>query len=334
VKKKIRDLVDFIIDQRNIIYPCVLVIAVAVTVIIALTLNNKDQNVIEQESFEVVASTEEISVEPVEEVDTSLVLTDDARLKDLFNAYYEAYAQGDVEKIRGMCNYLLDTEAMVIAEMSKYIISYPAIEVYVKPGPLKDSYLAYVYFSMMFDGYPDQAMPGLEIFYVCTDETTGQLFINNMGFGIDGYCCEVADQIKEKEPNKEINYAGIAIKGLLFHFKSCHASVSVDGKDYEFDNVWIAPTMKGRFYGGGMNMAPAQDRNSDKLSLVIYRSKSTLKALMQFPSIFKGEHVKNTDMVTILTGNKIKVKFSRPCAAQIDGETVLNVSEYEAELLI
>ena len=26
-------------------------------------------------------------------------------------------------------------------------------------------------------------------------------FINNMGFGIDGYCCEVADQIKEKTPN-------------------------------------------------------------------------------------------------------------------------------------
>lgn len=159
-----------------------------------------------------------------------------------------------------------------------------------------------------------------------------RLFINNMGFGIDGYCCEVADQIKAKTPNKEINYAGIAIKGLLFHFKSCHASVTVDGKDYEFDNVWIAPTMKGRFYGGGMNMAPAQDRNSDKLSVVIYRSKSTLKALMAFPSIFKGEHVKNTDMVTVITGNKVKVKFSRPCAAQIDGETVLNVTEYEAEL--
>ncbi|MCR5292055.1 MAG: diacylglycerol kinase family protein [Eubacterium sp.] len=159
-----------------------------------------------------------------------------------------------------------------------------------------------------------------------------QKFINNMGFGIDGYCCEVADQIKEKEPKKEIDYSGIAIKGLLFHFKPCHAVITVDGKKYEFDDVWIAPTMKGRYYGGGMNMAPAQERLSDKLSVVVYHTGSKLKALMNFPAIFKGKHVSKTKMVSIFTGNEISVKFSRPCAAQIDGETVLNVTEYRAKL--
>ena len=159
-----------------------------------------------------------------------------------------------------------------------------------------------------------------------------QLFINNMGFGIDGYCCEVADQIKEKNPQEKINYSGIAIKGLLFHFKPCHAEITVDGTKHEFDNVWIAPTMKGKFYGGGMMMAPDQDRFSDKLTVVVYHCKSKLKALMAFPSIFKGAHVAKTDLVQIFTGNEIKVKFSRPCAAQIDGETVLNVTEYTAVL--
>ena len=37
-------------------------------------------------------------------------------------------------------------------------------------------------------------------------------FINNMGFGIDGYCCETADKIKAETPNKKINYTAIAIK--------------------------------------------------------------------------------------------------------------------------
>ena len=55
-------------------------------------------------------------------------------------------------------------------------------------------------------------------------------FIDNMSFGIDGYCCEEADRIKAKNPNKKINYAGIAVKGLLFHFKPCHAWIEVDGK--------------------------------------------------------------------------------------------------------
>ena len=157
-------------------------------------------------------------------------------------------------------------------------------------------------------------------------------FINNMGFGIDGYCCEVADQIKEKEPQKKIDYTGIAIKGLLFHFKPCHAEITVDGVKHEFDNVWIAPTMKGRYYGGGMEMAPSQDRSSDILTVVVYHCRSKLKALISFPSIFKGEHVTKTDIVQVFTGNEIEVRFSRPCAAQIDGETVLDVSEYKAVL--
>jgi diacylglycerol kinase family enzyme len=153
-----------------------------------------------------------------------------------------------------------------------------------------------------------------------------------MGFGIDGYCCEVADQIKEKEPQKKIDYTGIAIKGLLFHFKPCHAEITVDGVKHEFDNVWIAPTMKGRYYGGGMEMAPSQVRSSDILTVVVYHCRSKLKALISFPSIFKGEHVKKTDIVQVFTGNEIEVRFSRPCAAQIDGETVLDVSEYKAVL--
>ena len=157
-------------------------------------------------------------------------------------------------------------------------------------------------------------------------------FINNMGFGIDGYCCETADKIKEKTPNKKIDYTGISIKGLLFYFKPCHATIEVDGNTYEFDNVWLAPTMKGRYYGGGMKVAPDQDRFSDTLTVVIYMTRSKLKALMAFPSIFEGKHIEKTDIVKVFTGRKIHVKFSRPCAAQIDGDTVLNVTEYWAEI--
>ena len=173
----------------------------------------------------------------------------------------------------------------------------------------------------------NQYLSGLPTVYVNGLE---KLFVNNMGFGIDGYCCEVADQIKAKNPQEKIDYSGIAVKGLLFHFKPCRAEITVDGVKHEFKHVWIAPTMKGRYYGGGMMMAPAQDRSSGKLTVVVYHCRSKLKALMSFPSIFKGEHVGKKKMVSVLTGNEVSVRFSRPCAAQIDGETVLNVTEYRA----
>ncbi|MBR4237300.1 diacylglycerol kinase family protein [bacterium] len=156
-------------------------------------------------------------------------------------------------------------------------------------------------------------------------------FINGIGYGIDGYCCEAADKIKEKKPNAKINYTSIAIKGLLFYYKPTHAKITVDGEVFEYDNVWLAPSMKGKFYGGGMMIAPMQDRKNKTLSVVIYKCKSKIKTLMVFPSIFKGEHVKKEDMVKIHTGTDILVEYTKPCALQIDGDTVLNVSSYRVK---
>ncbi len=89
--------------------------------------------------------------------------------------------------------------------------------------------------------------------------------------------------------------------------------------------------MKGRYYGGGMNVTPDQDRlNSDNLSVCIFHGKSRIHTLMVFPKIFKGEHVNHSKNVDILTGKEITVAFNEPCALQIDGETVLGVSSYTA----
>lgn len=154
-------------------------------------------------------------------------------------------------------------------------------------------------------------------------------FLNNVGFGIDGYCCEVGDKLRQTT-DKPINYAGIAIKGLLFHFKPRNAVITVDGKTYEFKKVWLAPTMNGRYYGGGMMVAPNQDRSNPEgtVSVSLMYGSGKLKTLMVFPSIFKGEHVKHTEMCKVLTGREITVKFDQPTALQIDGETILGVTEY------
>ena len=158
-------------------------------------------------------------------------------------------------------------------------------------------------------------------------------FINGIGYGIDGYCCEVADKQRVEKPTKPINYSSIAIKGLLFHYKKRKATIKIDGETYEYKNVWLAPTMKGRYYGGGMIIAPAQDRlNSETLSVVVYKTRSKIRALMIFPSIFKGTHIKKKKVVNIMTGKDIEVEFNIPCALQIDGETVLNVKSYKVTL--
>ncbi len=163
-----------------------------------------------------------------------------------------------------------------------------------------------------------------------TVKGTTHKFLNGIGYGIHGYCCEVGDEIK-RTSDKPVNYTSIAIKGLLFHYKPTRAVVKVDGVERTFEKVWLAPSMNGKCYGGGMMIAPAQDRLSEEaaLTLVVLHGTSKLKTLMVFPSIFKGEHVKHTGAFEFLTGKELEVSFDRPVALQIDGETVLDVTEYK-----
>ncbi len=154
-------------------------------------------------------------------------------------------------------------------------------------------------------------------------------FINGIGYGIDGYCCEIADRIKAKS-SKPINYTAIALKGLLYDFKPVTARVCVDGKEKVYENVWLAPTMNGRYYGGGMMIAPRQARLNKEgtLTTVVVSSKSRLKLLLAFPLIFKGGHAERKDIAQMYTGREVHVEFDRPTALQIDGETVTGVTEY------
>lgn len=151
-------------------------------------------------------------------------------------------------------------------------------------------------------------------------------FINGIGYGIDGMCCEVADQMAAK--GKKANYALLSIKLLIHGYKCPNAVVTVDGKKHNFKKVWLASGMHGRYYGGGMQVAPSQDRLGDKLTSCIIHDSGKLKTLIVFPSLFKGEHIKHEKIVTLFTGKEITVEFDIPTALQIDGETVLGVTSY------
>jgi diacylglycerol kinase family enzyme len=156
-------------------------------------------------------------------------------------------------------------------------------------------------------------------------------FVNNVGYGIDGYACEKGDEIRANT-NKPINYTTIAIKGLLYDFTPRNATVTIDGVTKEYKKVWLAPAMNGRYFGGGMKIAPEQDRldPEGKLSFAIAHDLSRARIIPIFPEIFKGTHVRHTKYIELVKCDEVTVKFDSPCALQIDGETILGVTEYTA----
>ncbi len=155
-------------------------------------------------------------------------------------------------------------------------------------------------------------------------------FINGIGYGIDGECCKKADELKAKG-KKNLNYGKITI-GLLFKgYVAPVAKVKVDGKEeLTFKKTYISAAMNGKYYGGGMMVAPSQERGSNLLTSVVIHGKGKLGTLMIFPSIFKGTHIKKEKNVSVIQGKVIEVSFSRPTALQIDGDVVPDVTSYKA----
>lgn len=152
--------------------------------------------------------------------------------------------------------------------------------------------------------------------------------INGAGLGVDGAVCRGVEEYKTKHPNKKANYTLIALKELGLKYKRPNAVIEVDGVRYEYSDVWAMSTMKGKYYGGGKMIAPAQDRNSGKVTVMAMHGGSRLKTLAVFTQVPKGKHVKHTEMIDIIEGYSVHVKFDAPCDMQIDGEVIEGVTEY------
>lgn len=179
IKDRLDDIKDWISDHAKIVMPLILVVCVLFTVLIAVNANKKaaaEEEAQMAESTE-VADTMAASAEDAETV-PELPLEENAypAVNELMSSYYAALAEGNLDTVSSINAFVDDTEKIRIQEMSKYIDSYPQLDVYTKAGPVEDSYLVYVYSKVKFTEY-DEMVPGMQAFYVCTDEN-GNCYIN------------------------------------------------------------------------------------------------------------------------------------------------------------
>lgn len=175
LKDKIENIKEWISEHTKIVMPVVLLICVLITAFVAVNANKKAAREVEAQATEVAAET--AGVDGTEAI-PQLELEENAYpvVNTLMNDYYAALADGDIEAVVSMNAFVDDTEKIRIQEMSKYIDSYPEMDVYTKKGPVENSYLAYVYSKVKFTEY-DELVPGMKAYYVCTDES-GNCYIN------------------------------------------------------------------------------------------------------------------------------------------------------------
>lgn len=177
IKAKLEIFRNWFFRYSKIIMPAVLVLCVAGTVAVAISANKRKM------AEESVETTEEVNVELADNLLAvpEVPLQQDAvpEINELFNTYYTAMVEGDTDTMSRLVDHLDATESLKAQETSKYIESYPTLEVYTKVGPKEGTYVVYVYNEVKFKDY-EKPVPGMRVYYVCTNEN-GEFYINEDG---------------------------------------------------------------------------------------------------------------------------------------------------------
>lgn len=99
-------------------------------------------------------------------------------INQLFNAYYAAYAKGDVDMLTALADPISEAEKSYISVFSQYVSKYKNISCYTKKGLDDKSFIVSVYLEIKFKKIKT-TVPGLERFYV-RKRDDGTCYIDNL----------------------------------------------------------------------------------------------------------------------------------------------------------
>ncbi len=177
--EKVMTVRDWIMDHSKIVMPLVLVVCVLITIIVAVNANQREalEKEAQQAAMTVASSETEVTLEGLSTPEFELEENTHPEINNLVRAYYDAQASGDIEVISKLNTHLNEIEIIKVQEMSKYVDSYPVLDVYTKPGLTENTYVAYVCSEVKFIDV-EQELPGMQTFYIGMDEN-GNYFIND-----------------------------------------------------------------------------------------------------------------------------------------------------------
>ncbi|MBN2300633.1 MAG: hypothetical protein JXC31_05550 [Acholeplasmataceae bacterium] len=159
-------------------------------------------------------------------------------------------------------------------------------------------------------------------------QDTFRYFLNGAGAGLDGYIGHLVNTSKYKK--NKLNYFRHAFEGFA-KFKPISAEITIDGKTWREEKVWLASIMNGPYFGGGMKVAPHAERTKNDIHLVVLKDIPKWLLVIIFPTIYFGWHLIFKSFVKVHVGKEVELHFDKPTYLQIDGDVEYPISQFSAK---
>jgi len=144
------------------------------------------------------------------------------------------------------------------------------------------------------------------------------------GIGFDSEVASWANRYKKFTPG--INIYTLAILAKLFTFKFKKVEITYDTGNYQGE-ILMAAFGNTEWYGGGINITPTAVMDDGWLDICIVDKINKVKLLLLFPSAFKGNHTKFSE-VKLYRAKTISINSETPLQLLGDGELICQTPVY------
>ncbi len=141
-------------------------------------------------------------------------------------------------------------------------------------------------------------------------------YINIAGLGLDG---DTVDRVNRtsKALGGFISFLWGTLVSLTL-YRNQDMAVSVDGEAIFDGQVTIAAVANGRYFGGGMCIAPHAVMDDGLFDIVIMHSLSKPNLLVNLPKVYRGTHLSHPNCIS-LRGRKVVIEAEQ-ALLNLDGE--------------
>jgi YegS/Rv2252/BmrU family lipid kinase len=146
-------------------------------------------------------------------------------------------------------------------------------------------------------------------------------FVNIASFGLGGLTADIVNQGPKWLGGKAAFYLGV-LRGLAA-YRNAPVRVKVDGRVFLESPIVNVAIANGRYFGGGMKVAPEAAPDDGLFDVVSIGDLSRLGVVANTPSIYAGKHVE-LGVVTTTRGTVVEAEPLAPKSTvlvEMDGET-------------
>lgn len=145
----------------------------------------------------------------------------------------------------------------------------------------------------------------------------GRIFLNVIGAGLDAAVVTEANRLKRIFGS--LSYLAALVSQLLF-YRPCTLKITMDERQVIIiTRAWLVSVANGRYYGGGMEIAPQADSGDGLADVVVVGRMHRLKFLAAFPAVYSGKHI-SLPQVHFYRAGKVCVESDRSLPVHTDGD--------------